>query len=190
MRQLLITGFSNFGSIRDNPSEILVNLLKRRYGDTIAVAIFKSYKDIDNSLEALITQTKPKAIVMFGLASKTPFVRLEQIARRPREVSLGEEQFESTLPLRKLYESLADQDIAVSYSNDAGDYWCNYLFYKVCELRQNDKSSVHGLVHIPNLQKYKSSYAKELDLLKLGVTVVDLLSAQPMRFEINKPIAN
>ena len=175
---MLVTGFSNFGSVVSNPSETLVNLLKLKYADSIDIHIFKGYKDINTSLENLLNQTKPKVIVMFGLASRTPFIRLEQTARRPKELAAGDEWHQTTLPLTKLYESLTDNDIAASYSNNAGSYWCNYLFYKVCELREKDKSSTHGLVHIPSLQTYKNTYGKELDLLIFGATIVDLLLGQ------------
>ena len=125
---ILVTGFEIFGNISENPSETLVKILNSN--TKVATFIFKGYKDIDDNLDSLLAEHNPDVILMFGLASKTPYVRLEQSAKRPPNIS-GEEQYPSTLPLAKIYDHLFDKGIEVRYSDSAGMYWCNYLFYKV-----------------------------------------------------------
>ena len=112
---------------------------------------------------------------MFGLASRTPYIRLEQVAKRPKQIKLGEKQYRDKLPLRKIYMKLVENNFRVAYSNNAGDYWCNYLFYKVSALRSKDKNKYQGLIHIPNLDKYKEVNGKELNLLNFGLSIVDLI---------------
>lgn len=169
---ILVTGFGNFGNTTENPSQILVKLLKQKY-DGLDTFIFKDYKSINDNVESLLHH-KPDIILMFGLASKTPYVRLEQNARRPDKLD-GEEQYLGKLPLEKIYASLSDKNIEVRYSDSAGSYLCNYLFYKVCRLRRHNKSSQHGLIHIPSPSVYEQKYKKKLDLITLGTAVLDFV---------------
>jgi len=173
MSSLLITGFTNFGKVENNPSEILVNLLKQKYQNNIDCYIFKGYKDIDDNLEHLLSKS-PTTVIIFGLASKTPYVRLEKVAKIPSRLKTGEKQYRSNLPLREIYMKLVENNIRVAYSNSAGDYWCNYLFYKVSSAREHNQKYKQGFIHIPNLDAYNSINAKELNLLNFGSTIVDL----------------
>lgn len=172
MSKILVTGFGNFGNIDSNPSETLVNLLERKYG--INTYIFKGYEDIDDNLKQLLDRYTPAVILMFGLASRTPYIRLEQIANRPDKLD-GQKIYRSTLPLRSIFENLVNNGFETAYSNDAGKYYCNYLFYKVSQLNVKKSHLQYGLVHIPKTDKYEFVYKKQLDLLKLGSTIVDAL---------------
>ena len=174
MSTILVTGFSNFGKINNNPSEILVNLLKQKYADKIDTYIFKSYKDIDCNLTQLLNKS-PKIVVMFGLASRTPYVRLEQIAKKPNNVSSSVEFYKNKLPLEKIYTELLKNNIAVAYSKDAGNYWCNYLFYKVSSLRNNKNHYSQGLIHIPQPNRYNKTNGDELNLLDFGSILINTL---------------
>jgi pyroglutamyl-peptidase len=169
--KVLVTGFGNFGTVNENPSEVLVKQLKSKYKD-VEVFVFKGYKSIDDNLDALMTEHRPDVVLMFGLARKTHYVRLERIAKRPDRVT-GTEQYRSTLPLAQIYKELTNKNIEVQYSDSAGSYWCNYLFYKVCQLRHADKTLMHGFIHIPDLSKYESAYKQELDLVTLGSTILN-----------------
>ena len=121
MSNLLITGFSNFGKVKNNPSETLVNFLKHKYQNKIDTYIFKGYKDIDDNL-GLLLEKSPTTVIMFGLASRTPYIRLEQVAKRPSRLKTGEKQYQGNLPLRVIYTKFVNNKIRVAYSNSAGDY--------------------------------------------------------------------
>lgn len=174
MDKILVTGFSNFGNSKDNPSERLVYELKHQRPE-INVRIFKGYKDIDQSLESALNKYRPKVVLMFGLASRTPFVRLERVAKRPSKAK-GKKLLNTTLPLKNIHDTLSSNGIVVDYSSDAGSYWCNYIFYKTCQLRKRDKDSVHGFIHIPNPAKYEKTFKKPLELTNLGLLTLDILS--------------
>lgn len=168
---ILVTGFGEFGNITENPSETLVSLLKQNHSK-VDTYIFKGYKDIDDNLSSLLAKHKPNIVLMFGLASKTPYIRLERIARRPAKL-IGEDHYPCTLPLSKIYKNLSDNGIEVQYSDSAGSYWCNYLFYKVCQSKYQDSSTLYGLIHIPNPSAYEQKYKKKLDLTTLGFIILD-----------------
>ncbi len=168
---ILVTGFEDFGNVTENPSETLVNLLKQKYGD-IETFIFKGYRSIDDNLNILLAKHNPDVVLMFGLASKTPYVRLERVATLPDKTK-GEKSYSTRLPLKEIYTNIVSKDIEVKYSDSAGSYWCNYLFYKVCQLKSEDKTSLYGFIHIPNLSKYESVYKKNLDLSLLGSSILD-----------------
>lgn len=174
MSSILVTGFSNFGTVKNNPSEILVNSLKQKYADKIDTYIFKGYKDIDCSLTELLNKS-PKIVIMFGLASRTPYVRLEQIAKKPNNISSSVEFYKNKLPLNKFYTELLKNNIAVAYSKDAGNYWCNYLFYKVSSLRNNNDNYTQGLIHIPDTNKYTKANNTSLNLLDFGSILINTL---------------
>jgi pyroglutamyl-peptidase len=85
--RILITGFGPFPGAPFNPTEPLVaRLLRLRrpaLGDVeLTGHIFRvSYAAVDRELPQLLTKRRPHALLMFGLAGRTPFVRIETRAR-------------------------------------------------------------------------------------------------------------
>src|SRR5437868_12246735 len=92
MISVLITGFGRFPGAPFNPSKPLaLALAKRRRpafdGVQRAVHIFEtSYAAVDRDLPKLIAEQKPDILLMFGLAARTPFVRIETRARNVTSV--------------------------------------------------------------------------------------------------------
>lgn len=170
MKSVLVTGFSNFGNVTNNPSEKLVKLLAKQV-NSINTYIFKGYKDIDENLQVVLNEFRPEIVIMFGLASRTPFVRLERFAVHKDNLE-GEIQYESTLPLNRIYQHLISQRIETQYSDNSGSYWCNYLFYKAGSFLSNS-DTIYGFIHIPEPEKYKKTYGRNLDLFNLGITILD-----------------
>src|SRR5437016_8530261 len=85
--RILITGFGPFPGAPYNPTEPLVaRLLRLRrpaLGDVeLSGHIFPvTYRAVDRQLPELIAKRRPQALLMFGLASRTPYVRVETRAR-------------------------------------------------------------------------------------------------------------
>jgi pyroglutamyl-peptidase len=85
--RILITGFGPFPGAPFNPTEPLVaRLLRLRrpaLGDVeLTGHIFRvSYAAVDRELPQLLTKRRPHALLMFGLAGRTPLVRIETRAR-------------------------------------------------------------------------------------------------------------
>src|SRR4051794_11697175 len=92
MTSVLITGFGRFPGAPFNPSGPLALALARRKRPAFAnirraVHIFEtSYAAVDRDLPKLIARHKPDILLMFGLAARTPFVRIETRARNTRSI--------------------------------------------------------------------------------------------------------
>src|SRR4029079_409990 len=85
--RILITGFGPFPGAPYNPTETLVARLLRLRRPALADVelsghVFHvSYGAVDRELPALLARHTPDALLMFGLAQRTPYVRIENRAR-------------------------------------------------------------------------------------------------------------
>src|SRR6185437_949942 len=87
MTTILVTGFGPFPGAPFNPTAPLVARLARlrrpALADvTIVPHVFAtSYTAVDTGLRRLIAKHRPDALLMFGLAPRTRFIRIETRAR-------------------------------------------------------------------------------------------------------------
>ena len=85
--RILITGFGPFPGAPYNPTQPLVARLlrlRRPAFDDVELAghIFPvTYAAVDRELPQLLAKHRPQALLMFGLASRTPYLRIETRAR-------------------------------------------------------------------------------------------------------------
>src|SRR3979409_1025285 len=85
--RILITGFGPFPAAPFNPTEPLVARLLRLRRPALSdvelsAHIFPvTYRAVDRELPQLLTKHRPHALLMFGLANRTPHVRVEIRAR-------------------------------------------------------------------------------------------------------------
>src|SRR5258705_279498 len=85
--RILVTGFGPFPGAPFNPTQPLVARLVRlrrpALGDVeLSGHIFPvTYTAVDRELPELLASRQPHALLMFGLASRTPYVRVETRAR-------------------------------------------------------------------------------------------------------------
>src|ERR1700754_821926 len=85
--RILITGFRPFPGAPYNPTEKLVERLMRLRRpafdniERISHVFPVTYGAVDRELPALIENHHPHALLMFGLASRTPHMRIETRAR-------------------------------------------------------------------------------------------------------------
>ena len=92
MTTVLITGFGPFPGAPYNPSGPLARAVAKRRRPAFAdvrriLHIFEtSYAAVDRDLPKLIAKHKPDIVLMFGLAGRTHFVRIETRARNARSV--------------------------------------------------------------------------------------------------------
>jgi len=177
MGNLLVTGFGNFGNVKVNPSEVLVKQLQVKY-PAIQTHVFRtSYKDVDKNLPALLEKTKPEIVVMFGYAGRSSLIRLETTAKPPKNLSLRQRRsYKSTLPIDALNTQLKATGVGVIYSHDAGNYLCNYLFFKLGQLAPKYAIQQYGFIHLPNLKLYGKSIGKAPDFLEAGSIIIEALS--------------
>lgn len=153
--RILITGFRPFPGAPYNPTEKLVDRLLRlrrpmlddieRIGHVFPV----TYSAVDRELPALIAAHHPDALLMFGLATRTPFVRIETRARntvtqlwpdadhaqvRSRTIVAGSDSTRRFGPHTfKLLRAAQQTGIDARASLSAGYYLCNYLSWRAIE---------------------------------------------------------
>src|SRR5262249_50234893 len=150
---ILITGFGPFPGAPFNPTEPLVMELGRRRhpgnGRRVVHVFQVSYEAIDRELPALIAGEKPDALIMFGLASRTRYLRVELRARNVRSRAMPaiggfrrtaaaiDPRAPSTLPLhtpaQRLLRAARATGVPAALSHDAGRYLCNYLCWRAAE---------------------------------------------------------
>src|SRR5437660_989053 len=85
--RILITGFGPFPGAPYNPTMPLVARLLRLRRPAFSEVEFTghifpvTYKAVDRELPQLLAKHRPHALLMFGLATRTPYVRIETRAR-------------------------------------------------------------------------------------------------------------
>jgi pyroglutamyl-peptidase len=173
--RLLITGFGPFPGAPYNPTQPLVARLmrlRRPALDDVELSshIFPvTYAAVDRELPVALQQHRPHALLMFGLASRTPYLRIETRARnavtmlwpdaaqtRSRKGSIAEgadaQRFGSHTA--KLLRAAEGTGIDARASRDAGSYLCNYLSWRAIEAINADSGPrLAAFVHVPPLAR-------------------------------------
>jgi len=169
MTIVLITGFGRFPGAPFNPSGPLALALAKRRRPAFAdlrraVHIFEtSYAAVDRDLPKLIARHKPDILLMFGLAARTPFVRIETRARnamsilfpdvsgdRPDEavIARGKSALAGQAPFRHLLGAARATRVPARMSRDAGRYLCNYVYWRALEASRSG-TPLAQFIHIP-----------------------------------------
>lgn len=180
--RILITGFGPFPGAPYNPTMALVARLTRlrrpALGDVaLAGHIFPvTYAAVDRQLPDLLKTHRPAALLMFGLASRTPYVRIETRARntvdtlwpdadqaRARKGSIARDAGAMMFGphTAKLLRAALATGVDARASRDAGSYLCNYLSWRAIEAtRAADGPALASFVHVPPVARDASSQRK------------------------------
>jgi pyroglutamyl-peptidase len=180
--RILITGFGPFPGAPHNPTMPLVaRLLRLRrpaFGDLeFSGHIFPvTYKAVDRQLPQLLARHRPHALLMFGLATRTPYVRIETRARnavtmlwpdadhtsvRKGSISDGAGAKMFGPHTAKLLRAVIGTGIDARASRDAGSYLCNYLSWRAIEAVGNDDGPLlAAFVHVPPIARDRASHRK------------------------------
>jgi pyroglutamyl-peptidase len=173
--RILITGFGPFPGAPYNPTQPLVaRLLRLRrpgFSDVeLTGHIFPvSYKAVDRELPDLLASKRPQALLMFGLASGTSYLRIETRARnavttlwpdadhtrlRKGSISGGADALMFGPHTAKLLRAADNSGVDARASRDAGSYLCNYLSWRAIEATCKDNGpALAAFVHIPPLAR-------------------------------------
>jgi pyroglutamyl-peptidase len=170
MVTVLITGFGRFPGAPFNPSGPLARAVAKRQRPAFAdvkriVHIFEtSYAAVDRDLPKLIAQHKPDIVLMFGLAARTPQVRIETRARnarstlfpdvtgyRPdaREIVPEKPASFGHAPFAWLLAASRNSRVRSRLSRDAGRYLCNYVYWRALEAASRSGTPLAQFIHIP-----------------------------------------
>jgi len=172
---ILITGFGPFPGAPFNPTEMLVRQLARVRLPALADVrlvphVFAtSYTAVDRDLPSLIRKHKPDAILMFGLAARTPHLRIETSARNAVAGTADADRYAPTMhaiapdqprrlalrtPARRLLAGARASHVPAALSRDAGRYLCNYLCWRATEAAQRkDGPRLAAFVHVPLVRR-------------------------------------
>ena len=182
--RILITGFGAFPGAPFNPTQPLVARLlrlRRPAFDEVELSghIFPvTYKAVDRELPELLAKQQPQALLMFGLASQTRFMRIETRARnavtmlwpdadhaRARRGSIGgavDARMFGPHTAKLLRVALAT-GVDVRASRDAGSYLCNYLSWRAIESTCTPQGpTLAAFVHIPSLARGTDAQRRRL----------------------------
>jgi pyroglutamyl-peptidase len=180
--RILITGFGPFPGAPFNPTQPLVARLMRLRRPALAEVELAShifpvtYAAVDRELPQLLAKHRPQALLMFGLASRTRYLRIETRARnavtmlwpdaahaRVRKGSIAGDA--DAVPFgphtTKLLRAADGTGIDARASRDAGSYLCNYLSWRAIEATsREDGPRLAAFVHVPLLARGSQSRRK------------------------------
>jgi pyroglutamyl-peptidase len=144
--KILVTGFVPWGKNRVNPSGLLASEVG---GHVLPVDFDRASRE----LRRLIRTTRPRAIVMMGLAPGRKRINLEVVAlnfehhprgwRRIRKG--GPLALMSRLPVDRLLQRLKKARVPATVSFHAGTFVCNRVFYEALTASKVPC----GFVHVP-----------------------------------------
>ena len=169
--RILVTGFGAFPGAPFNPTQPLVARLLRLRRPALADVelaghIFQvTYKTVDRELPQLLAKHRPQALLMFGLAGRTPYLWVETRARnavttlwpdadhaliRKGSISGGVDAMMFGPHTAKLLRAADGSGVDARSSRDAGSYLCNYLSWRAIEAVRSDSDvSLAAFVHVP-----------------------------------------
>jgi pyroglutamyl-peptidase len=173
--RILVTGFEPFPGAPYNPTQPLVarlSRLRRPALDDVELSghIFPvTYKAVDRQLPELLKQYRPQALLMFGLANRTAYVRIETRARnavttlwpdadhtrvRNGSIAGGADAMMFGPHTANLLRAAMGTGIDARSSRDAGSYLCNYLSWRAIEAVSADNGTLlAAFVHVPLLAR-------------------------------------
>jgi pyroglutamyl-peptidase len=173
--RILVTGFGPFPGAPYNPTQALVARLTRlrrpAFTDVeLAGHIFPvTYQAVDRELPLALAKHRPHALLMFGLAGRTRFVRIETRARnavtmlwpdaaqtrvRKGSIADGADAQRFGPHTAKLLRAASGTGLDARASRDAGSYLCNYLSWRAIEAVNNYNGlRLAAFVHIPPLAR-------------------------------------
>lgn len=170
--RVLITGFEPFPGAPYNPTAPLVDRLLRLRRPALADiaraghVFHVSYGAVDRDLPALLAAHAPDAVLMFGLAQRTPWLRIETRARnrvtrlwpdadhdQTRRATIeprGPASLAFGPQTTQLLQAARATGIAARRSHDAGRYLCNYLSWRaIAAASRQARPPVVAFIHVP-----------------------------------------
>ena len=169
--RILVTGFGPFPGAPRNPTQALVARLARLRRPVLAdVAVIGhvfpvSYAAVDLQLPDLLERHRPHALLMFGLAARTPHLRVETRARNTLTtrwpdrdgrynthgaIVIGEDAMAFGPHIRRLLRAVQASGVEAKLSRDAGSYLCNYLCWRALEAARAGRGPrLAAFVHVP-----------------------------------------
>ncbi len=195
---VLITGFGAFAGAPFNPTTLLAERLARRRRPALAnvrrvAHVFRtSYAVVDKELPALIARERPAVVLLFGVATRTPHLRIETRARNACSVLFADVDgrrpagrairlrapgaLVGRAPHRVLLAAARAQRVPAQLSHSAGGYLCNYAYWRALEAARGGWPLVQ-FIHVPMLRRAPAPCGRrrrltEANLLRAGEAIL------------------
>ena len=174
MKKLLITGFEPFGGESVNPSWQAVEMLPEFVEEYCLTKLCLPVVFGDAAIKVIskAEEIKPDVILCIGQAGGREAITPEMIGINLRHSSIpdnegnnpndekiceyGNDGYFSTIPVRKIAESINNEGIKSQVSYSAGAYVCNDTLYTLLQ-HFNGSNVLVGFIHIP----YSSEQVKD-----------------------------
>jgi len=177
---IYLTGFGPYQEIKKNPTEDLVEHLfqnktnfetsksKIEFSESFDVEvdyINKNFKHIINSVNQYNkNKNELHLIISYGLyvdgteinieTQSTNFINDGNKIKQKINKNYKEKYIKSLTEVEKIVQIINKENLVkCSVSNDAGDYLCNYIYYKTIEFCKQYDNVISLFIHIPLLEK-------------------------------------
>lgn len=200
MTKVLVTGFTPFPGAPENPCLRLLEAIENgeitypKSTGVLAKLLPTEFERSVSNLSELIDSLLPEAVIEFGLSHKATGFTLETVARnefkqgtpdntgfKPESLKIddkGEDLLPTTLPVMAIYDGLKEKCLPVEFSDNAGGYVCNHLFYNTQAMPMAQRPRLTGFIHIPYLEEQRDRLEAEgrIDEGLFALTEEQLLS--------------
>jgi pyroglutamyl-peptidase len=177
---IYLTGYGPFQTIKENPAEkvstyIFDNKEKLNTSNTsiLYIQIFEvTTQNVDENINKLFNFVEKNKntdkntlhiIVSFGVAQNRLVNTIETLAQNYiydliKDQKINEsnpDNFYSKNPVKNIVKGIQKMnDVQCKYSNDAGTYLCNYMYYTTLAKYLDDENVCSFFIHIPTLENY------------------------------------
>ncbi len=191
--RILITGFEPFPGAPYNPTQPLVARLTRLRRPALAdVELYShifpvTYRAVDRQLPEVLARHRPQALLMFGLAARTSWLRVETRARnavtmlwpdadhtliRKGSIAPDADAMMFGAHTEKLLRAALATGIDARSSRDAGSYLCNYLSWRAIEaVNAGNGPQLAAFIHVPLLARDGTSQQQGSERITLDALV-------------------
>lgn len=198
--RVLITGFGPFLDVKDNPSALLTERLKKitpeqcKNLDLKTHIIPTEWQAVRQTFDTLIRTHDPQILLHFGVHRSATKIRIEQQAANctgTKEDACGvchetktiidsaPDTLTTTLPVHTMIETLNQSGPLAKLSTDAGSYLCNFLYFlSLTHCAQSNGSAQACFIHIPRLERDSAPSLEELETSALNILKMSLNHAR------------
>jgi pyroglutamyl-peptidase len=184
--RILVTGFEPFGGHLANPSMQAVLALRSR-SNLLTRVLPVVYDESARVVRELIDAERPDAVMCLGLCARSPSILLERVAVNVNDHESGDRSkdppidpagpvgYFSTLPLAAMYDALRERGMPVAWSNHAGTYVCNHVFYSARHaIEQRGERTMCGFVHVPQLSEGGLTLPRLVEAVEALIDVIEI----------------
>ena len=160
MYKVLVTGFEPFRNYSENSSWVVAEEVVRHPIEGVVISAEQmpvSFGRVEISLSNAVERHTPDLLILLGQSGDCDRIKLERTALNLMDAKFadndlylpdeeiidnsGETALFTNLPIKRLYSSIAEQDVRVKISNSCGLYVCNRLYYAALKMVK-DKSTI------------------------------------------------